>query len=132
MKKKEITIGNDLIAKWLFPDIQKEIDAKNVKVESLLWVKACLITHTPENLDFHTNWNTLIPVVEKIESMYNGIAFSVVIENCLCKINQNTQHWMAFKDTIDLPEIWFREETKIESVWLAVIEFIKFDKSINK
>jgi hypothetical protein len=81
---------------------------------------------TNEELNFDSDWNWLMPVVEKIESLYDGKAFVVQIRSTVCDIFQNTQHWKAFQRTINLPTLYTSDKTKIEAVYQAVILFIKW------
>lgn len=81
---------------------------------------------------YHSSWDALMPVVEKIESLYEGYAFTVEIKGDWCLITQNTQHWMAFSDTIDMKGINVRKTKKINSVYMAVFQFIQWYNQINK
>lgn len=70
--------------------------------------------------EYHNSWNDLMPVVEKIESIIdelNQCRFNVQIEQCFCCIVDN-------KTSEDICE--FDGDTKIEVVYTAVVEFIKF------
>ena len=89
-----------------------------------------------EDLKFHSDWNWLMEVVEKIEQttiketygQFNekesNAIVSVVIENKFCQILSNG---------IYLNEIVSEnEETKIEAVYNACLEFIKWYNEQNK
>ena len=70
---------------------------------------------SPSNITykFDTDWNWLMPVVEKIETTNNGCTL-VIIEDERCHIdNQNG---------IEIDSVG---HTKIEATYNAVIEFIK-------
>jgi hypothetical protein len=67
------------------------------------------------SLNYHKDWNSLMPVVEKIE----GLGYSVFIQNDCCWIK-------AAKPRIKLPPITHLKDSKIESTWQAVVEFIKY------
>ena len=88
------------------------------------------------DLTFHSDWNRLMQLVEKIEQttiketygQFNekesNAIVSVVIENKFCQILSNG---------IYLNEIVSEnEETKIEAVYNACIEFIKWYNEQNK
>lgn len=77
-----------------------------------------------QNYQYHKRWEMLMPVVEKIESLYDGSAFTVTIKGHWCLIDQNTQHWMAYRNTVDLKNIEIRRESKTESTYHAVYQFI--------
>lgn len=78
-------------------------------------------------MPYHTSWDWLMPVVEKIESIndpHHG-HFGVHISSNNCII-QGTN----FRSSkIAKPPIYFSyrcSETKIQSTWLSVISFIKW------
>lgn len=79
---------------------------------------------------YHSSWDWLMPVVEKIEDLENGSAFFVEIRISWCEIGVNTQYAMAFD--IDMPTIKRREDVKILAVWKAIIDFIKWHNEQNK
>lgn len=67
---------------------------------------------------YHSDWNQLMPVVEKIESLGTGY---VMMENNKCEIvitldNQGKKHFSNR----------FIQNTKLESVYEGVVEFIKW------
>ena len=71
------------------------------------------------DLKFHKDWNWLMEVVEKIESIKIE-TYKVRVDiyfNC-CKINPT--HWEQ------LISIYGNKETKIEAVYNACVEFIKW------
>ncbi len=116
-QQEEILIGSTLIKSFMKLD-QPEID--------YFWINNLEHAFKLEEMQYHSSWDWLMPVIEKIESLHDGRAFSIKIEDNNCEIIQNTQHWRAFQDTIDLPEIFEREGTKLENTHKAVIEFIKW------
>ena len=71
---------------------------------------------TPEEMEFHKNWNWLMPVVEKIEKE----GFKSTIEN----------QWAGFDGRTDETDgLWIDSKTpcntKLEATYKAVVEFIK-------
>ena len=66
-----------------------------------------------ESLQFHTDWNWLMEVVEKIESL------GVVVE-----IRDN----VCYIETTPIDYYSELEETKIQATYKAVVEFIKLYK----
>jgi len=66
-------------------------------------------------LKYHTSWDWLMPVVEKIESI--GYEFTIVESRC--KVSNNTDH--------SIKELFYIEKIgiKIDNVYDAVIQFIK-------
>lgn len=64
---------------------------------------------------FHSSWDWLMPVVEKIESMKSPV---YIHSNC-CTIYEKVgkDHGMVLEEY---------GETKIEAAWKSVVRFIKF------
>ena len=75
-----------------------------------------------DELKYHEDWNWLMVVVEKIESLQNenGYIAQVNISSNYCEIILNNSI------------IEVEEKTKIEAVYNAVIEFIKWYNNQNK
>ncbi len=69
-----------------------------------------------DSLQYHKDWNLLMPAVEKIESLIN--ISGVTICNNICRI-----------DTPNDELQWERLSTKIESVYSAVVKFIEWHNS---
>lgn len=97
--KKEIIEGNKLI------------DAFNDDVlQKCGWADS--------EMNYHSDWNNLMPVVMEIEAM--GVYTSI-------EKKVNGDNWVTF-DSIEenfVSKQW-RVKSKIEAVWLAVVEFIKW------
>lgn len=83
--------------------------------------------HTPnaeidEDLKYHSDWNWLMEVVEKIESL----GYDVFINTCVCRITDVGQDVLEDIET-------FNYENKIQAVYNACVEFIKWynEQKIN-
>ena len=80
----------------------------------------------PENqLKYHSSWDWLMPVVEKIESL----DVWVIIKNRICvldgvfmKADGNNKEYYSDSQ---------RKESKIEACWLEVVKFIEVYNSYN-
>lgn len=87
-------------------------------------------SNTYETLYFHSDWNWLMKVVEKIESI-EGVSF-VVIQKNYCGINVTNKRTSIFKvESSSLVKeegsIYTKQmNSKIEAVYFCVIEFIKW------
>ena len=68
----------------------------------------------PEQVIYHSSWDWLMPVVEKIESL----RYEVAIHSTWCNINRGTSNDLGY----------IGGETKIEAVYKGVIHFIKWHK----
>ena len=71
-----------------------------------------------DELKFHSDWNWLMEVVEKIESL----GYRIEIVKHICRI------YLSNKETIIISE----NTPKIEAVYNAVVEFIKWYNKQNK
>ena len=71
-----------------------------------------------ESMKYHTSWDWLIPVVEKIESL--GYEFTIVESRC--KVSNNTDY--------SIEELFHIQTTgsKINTTYKAVVQFIKVNK----
>jgi hypothetical protein len=86
---------------------------------------------------YHTSWDWLMPVVEKIENMVlhealkEGVsAFDVSINGGWCEIEMGSQYGMAFPE-IDFEVIQHSSDSKLNSTWLAIVEFIQWYNNQN-
>lgn len=72
---------------------------------------------------YHKDWNRLMPVIEKIESLgYDTRIRTHLPVKHLCSVN----------DEHGNPDICEVSSSKIEAVWLAVVKFIKWYNDQNK
>lgn len=81
----------------------------------------------PCNLMFHSDWNWLMEVVEKIESLQyqnNNDVFKVVIDYGMCTI------YNMINDLEVIVNV--SKSTKIEAVYNACLEFINWYNEQNK
>lgn len=70
---------------------------------------------------YHSDWNWLMEVVEKIEDLPNG-RFKIEIYNTICRIYDHEE----FDEVVELSE-----NTKIEATYKACLEFIKWHNQQN-
>ena len=155
MTNYEILEGNKLIAEFMGATIstqtlfENDDDLETLIIEKYsrpLFFNDTLYSlfgwMSYENLDrmcYHSSWDWLMPVVEKIESL----GFSVSINNGSCSVlfldNDHYVIRVAYNEDGHfinryLPEDydWYHTVsekqtiTKIEALWVAVIEFIKW------
>ena len=83
-------------------------------------------------LVYHTSWDWLMPVVEKIEklpvSTWVKIYGDLKLSECEIS-NENCDH---DENGLWKPIVVVQKITKIEAVWFAVIQFIQWYNSQNK
>jgi hypothetical protein len=87
-------------------------------------------SYREDELKYHSSWDWLMPVVEKIETLFdNNIVVNIYDERCTIEVS--TQYAMA-KD-FHLPnEFYNNEGPKIKSVWLSVTEFLQWYNQNNQ
>ena len=102
----------------------------NLNLYKSFWYKSNIATEKQickeNNLKFHSDWNWLMEVVEKIESIEYGI-YQVDILQEGCKILERCR--LLIDNRVGKLE---SDTTKIESVYLACVEFIKWYNNQNK
>jgi hypothetical protein len=96
---QQLRDGTELISDFMGSTIK--IDQDDVKDIPLAFLK-------PEDMKFHMAWKWLMPVVEKIE---DELGYEVIIKGTQCMIT-----------TDDGEEISHQGDTKMEAVWLAVVD----------
>ena len=86
-----------------------------------------------DSLQFHTDWNWLMEVVEKIESLpsrtLQGTCYSGNEVKIYKAINTNTHYCeinLVKESGYRIVSIQFNKESKIKSVYDACLEFIKW------
>lgn len=104
--EQEILDGNKLIAEFMgYPISKVELGFTSKEAKTVM-----------RRLEYHTSWDWLMPVVEKIEEF--GYAIDICQNDCNIYENNNSGNF--------LKEL--NRRTKIEAVYAASIEFIKWHK----
>lgn len=135
MTQEEINEGNKLIAEfmewqqhWLVGG--NKMAASGIERLYGFYVPKELTTKTLhghpfedfECLKFSSSWDWLMPVVEKIESLtshdYFSVEFSLIGNECEFGIHIDAEHYRGIA--------YENHETKIDSVYKAVVQFIKW------
>lgn len=125
LTKEEIIEGNRLIKAFMNPEKAKDI----MEMKDLLVEYAC---------HYESQWSALMPVVEKIESIYDSHHgyFGVHISSNSCSI-QGTNLWKAIQNLDEYGDVYCSDpnailSTKIESTWYACASFIKWWNEYSK
>lgn len=71
--------------------------------------------------DYHTNWNNLMLVVEKIENVENGLHVVVTTRHVAIWFIEGRKDFTSI--TFEYPD---HPEKKIEYLWQAVVQFIQW------
>ena len=104
---KNVTENNKLIAEFMgYPKHKIDFVGKRLNFEN------------SKHNTYHKDWNWLIEVVEKIESL----GYRIEIVKHICRI------YLSNKETI----VFSENTPKIEAVYNAVVEFIKWYNYKNK
>lgn len=83
---------------------------------------------TPDDLQFHSSWDWLMPVVEKIE---RGLEWKYSVETTHLLYGdgyETTIYDSGFATKLEMPE----EKIRITSVYKAVVEFVKYHNTKTK
>jgi hypothetical protein len=133
MTEQEILDGNELIAKFMYPQRDKRRKdypfpfavIQVVPAEDIIGygkVPEGEIKHfsgPPNMIKYHSSWDWLMPVVEKIE----GLGHIITIRDQDCWIDLNTGEEFGAGS----------QGSKLSSIYVAVIDFIKwYNKQQNK
>ncbi len=140
MKEKEIIEGNKLIVSFLDNKV-KQIEGTLNQIFLLGTNTEFVDTFWSETIKYHSSWDWLMPVVEKIEK----IGYSTSFKTYYCRINSkggnydNYIAWINFSDEeysisrhlisdFDSIFLYHSKEklTKLEAIYIIVIEFIKW------
>ena len=113
--------GNKLIAEFMIPnwELLKSVNYNGEIERENLYIATLMCSNEYNDLKYHTSWSRLMPVVEKIEDLgyyteinkkINGGNYVHISDNSLNK---------------DIAQS-YGLSSKINAVWLAVVEFIKW------
>ena len=112
METNEILNGNKLIAKFMGLKTGKEL-GKDRWQNDYFDISNTINGQRNELLLFDTSWDWLMPVVEKIE-FHSAHLVEIGLHSCTIK-------------NVDLTWVHTSQgNSKIEAVWLACVEFIKW------
>lgn len=129
MTEEQIIQGNIIIGDFM---MLNQIYNGNIVLNSYHKLNAGWIVTSPENLEFHSSWNWLMQVVEKIESMgYDtGICNVVINGERLSEILISPSDNEPKEGKIEIHER--SAEGKIEATYHAVIQFIKWYNQLKQ
>lgn len=130
MQEQEIIKSNKLIAEFIKG--VNEDGGYNFGNSDIEYFKYLPSKWYDENcLAFNTSWKWLMPVVEKIESIYDEFHgyFGVHISSNSCciqgtKLNLKDKHYAYFVNTV--------AKNKIEATYISIIHFIKWYELCQK
>jgi len=124
MEQTEILELNTIIHDWMENKRMKEPYQK-------MWIGGV----KPEYLKYHSSWESLMHVVEKIESSkvdnwpepIKFFTFRIESKYCLISGHSGIAQPGVFYQT----PYGYEPESKIHATWLAVVEFIKWYNSLK-
>lgn len=132
----EIIEGNKLIAEFMYPNAKKEYESGDIIIEDNVFKKVQLIFGHYDQMRYHKSWDWLMPVVEKIEETEKNVFvqnFTIEIKwernglgnKHICKI--------LFVRKNRFNAIVHESDSKINAVWLSVVEYIEwYHRDFNK
>lgn len=126
MNEQEILDGNKLIAEFEGAIIHKGTGNNSEHTYATYPLEGEFDGATKKitSLFYNCDWNWLMPVVEKIENLEEvDCSFFIVCNECDIAFTHK-----CFEDGREIDAPSFRQKTsnKIESTWLAVVEFVKW------
>lgn len=130
MVQKEIIEDNKLIAEFMgwssHPKLENCSINRNKNRILPFWVSYNMEIPNDE-FKYHSSWDWLMPVVEKIESLNFKTVLATSELTCY-KYYMNIITGIGIvKETIDNPsKLMCKSNSKIECVWSTVVEFIKW------
>ena len=127
--KQNILKGNKLIAEFMggkfFKDTEMILEIKVLNPTTGNYISCA------DKLQYHSSWNWLMPVVEKIarcqtadeEVIYNGedSYFDAYYPRTFGMINSTTKEYMVRINRFPLHQ----SKSLIEATWFAVVEFVE-------
>lgn len=114
-EQQKIDEGNDKIAEFLGWFKEGAEGTWYVNTDSAKYVAYSIHNNYPhKDLPFYRDWNALMMVLEKIETM----KYNTHILGHVCMISKDVRN--GFEN-----EVYIVGNTKIEATWLACVEFIK-------
>lgn len=128
MEQKEIETGNKLIAEFMQFDVEGNIhwivDEDKPISRTTGRTREIEVEGTVQDLQYHTSWDWLMPVVEKITTIEDG-KFNVDISTVgmwTCYIKRDDVFEKEISDFGGFTPV-------ILNVWKAVVKFIKWYNS---
>lgn len=130
--------GNKLIAAfdgWALPiggfahafNGHNKNDKDSSRRNSLIGFEDCVKI---EDTQYHTSWDWLMPVVEKIESCFDDVLI-VRINDKRCTVELDTQEAMRLDENFNVPDCYSGFcDTKIQAVYSTVTQFIQWYNTI--
>ena len=119
MDKEEIFNGNTLIANFMGLDGYRKIDGTTVLYEDNSGLGQTVTT--ADKLFYESNWNKLMPVVEKIAYIESCFLINIYKQHTFCIIKDGINDIDKNINTIS-----------ISAVWLTVVDYIKCYNNKNK
>ena len=127
MKTDEILKNNKLIAEFMGAATKTLIDLREKKVGDKWKTDGTFLI---QDLEFHSSWDWLMPVVEKIEKYKQNVRISSIHRHANLKDGLMHMCDISNKDK-PMQHIGVTGESKINTVYKAVIAFINWhNKSI--
>lgn len=121
MTQEEIKEGNRIIAEFMGAVINPNWtdEATYCFQKYNVPTKTSGFNWAVSQMQYHSSYDWIMPVVEKIEAIEDNDGFTPFVVEIICNDT-------AIKDQINRDIICYEEcETKIESIFKAVVEFIK-------
>jgi hypothetical protein len=120
MTKEEILKGNKLIAVFMGAVILKEGVGSGKRTVSYPTVTYGLCVHRDDELEYHSSWNWLMPVVEKAWKFGKMVSLNFYTEDGGV-VNAKIYNW-----ELGAPYQEVEDRTPIKAVYKVIVDFIKW------
>jgi hypothetical protein len=146
MNETDVIEGNKLIAEFVVPNWRNLGEDKFDSLDEFnsLLVAVSMVSNQYDLLNYHSNWNQLMSVVEMIEEM----GYSTSFKTRVLRINPRGGNYdEVVAQLVMRPDGWYLRRyvdddgddcdrlpiargegtfTKIEATWMVVVEFLKW------
>jgi hypothetical protein len=124
MTSEEIIEGNKIIAEFMVPnwELLKSDNYEGGIETKDLWVAASLCSGDYKNLRYHTSYDSLFRVIDKLEEdIYNWVTLS----GHRCLIEEKCPYSGKVYKKVEYNGL-NSKGSKIENYWRTVVDFIKY------
>lgn len=127
MTKEELLEYNKLCAEFLFPNAKKEYESGDISIEDGIFKKAMLIFDHFHLMKFHSDWNWIMEIVDKIENLdkFSG-AVKIVQNNCfIIPAYYGIQHFHIQGSSFKKPYLEGKKEAVVQAIYQFLIWYNK-------
>jgi len=131
---KDIIEGNKLIAQFMVPNWELlKGDNYDGSINGIdLFTAAALCAEDYDNFKYHSSFNSLFRVIEKIEGLDDGLSYWITLHGACCTIKYCSNIYNPQSQELIIEIGGFQSDSKIQNYWCAIVEFIKYYNKLTK